>query len=112
MSVGRCYCQEKLQATTEIRQLVLNRFREIDDFVTIPDARGAFYLLLRVDTDMAPMELAQRLIEEHRVAVIPGSTFGIRNQCLLRLAYGALQEDTATVGIDRLVHGLKRLLRR
>ncbi|UCD50689.1 MAG: pyridoxal phosphate-dependent aminotransferase [Phycisphaerales bacterium] len=112
MSVGRGYCRDRLKATTEIRQLVLNRLREIDDFVTVPDARGAFYLLLRVHTDMAPMELAQQLIEEHRVAVIPGTTFGIQDQCLLRVAYGALQKDTAAVGIDRLVHGLKHLLRR
>lgn len=111
MGAGRAYCQDKLKVTTAIRQLVLNRLREIDNFVTVPDARGAFYLLLRVHTDMAPMELAQRLIEEHRVAVIPGCTFGIQDQCLLRLAYGALQKDTATVGIDRLVHGLKHLLR-
>ena len=109
MSVGRGYCQDKLQATSEIRQLVLDRLREIDDFVTVPDARGAFYLLLRVHTDMAPMELARRLIEEHHVAVIPGSTFGIEDQCLLRLAYGALQKDTAIIGIDRLIHGLQHL---
>jgi aspartate/methionine/tyrosine aminotransferase len=90
----------------------LDRLREIDNFVTVPDARGAFYLLLRVPTDMPPMELARRLIEEHRVAVIPGTTFGIQDQCLLRVAYGALEKDTAAVGIDRLVHGLRHLLER
>ena len=110
MAAGRAYCQDKLKVTAEIRRLVLDRLREIDDFVTIPNARGAFYLLLRVHTDMAPLELARQLIEKHHVAVIPGSTFGIQDQCLLRVAYGALQKDTAAVGIDRLICGLRHLL--
>ena len=56
------------------------------------------------------MQLAQRLIEEHKVAVIPGTTFGIQDQCLLRVAYGALQKDTAAEGIGRLVRGLRQIL--
>jgi len=112
MDAGRTYCLDKLKATSEIRQLVLNRLNEIADLVTVPDANGAFYLLLRAHTDMPPMELARRLVEEHKVAVIPGTTFGVMDRCLLRVAYGALQENTAAEGIDRLVHGLKHLLRR
>ena len=57
------------------------------------------------------MELARRLIEEHKVAVIPGGTFGVPDPCLLRVAYGALRKETAAEGIDRLIHGLKHLLR-
>jgi len=112
MGAGRTYCQDKLKVTSEIRQLILSKLRRVEDLVTIPDAQGAFYLLLRVHTDMDAMDLARRLIEEHKVAVIPGGTFGIQDQCLLRVAYGALQKDTAAEGIDRLVHGLKHLLRR
>ena len=112
MSAGHGYCQDKLKATSEIRQLVLGRLREIDDLITIPDARGAFYLLLRVRTEMDAMELARRLVEEHKVAVIPGTTFGIQDQCLLRVAYGALEKETAAEGIDRLVGGLKDVLSR
>lgn len=110
MHAGRAYCEDKLGETREIRRLVLDKLGEIDDLVTVPRADGAFYLLLRIHTDMAPMQLAQRLIEEHKVAVIPGSTFGIENQCLLRVAYGALHRDTAAEGIDRLVRGLRRIL--
>jgi len=59
---------------------------------------------------MAPMRLTQRLIEEHKVAVIPGETFGVRDECLLRVAYGALRKDTAAEGIGRLVRGLRQIL--
>lgn len=56
------------------------------------------------------MTLVKRLIEEHKVAVIPGMTFGIRDGCYLRIAYGALQKKTAKTGIGRLVNGLKSIL--
>lgn len=111
MSVGAPYCRKKLETTSRVRQLVLEKLREIDDFVTVPDANGAFYFLVRVHTQMDSMDLVRRLIEEHGVAVIPGTTFGVTDRCLLRLAYGALQEDTASEGLDRLVRGLKEILR-
>jgi aspartate/methionine/tyrosine aminotransferase len=110
MHVGRAYCAGKLGETREIRRLVLDKLRDVADLVTIPQADGAFYLLLRVHAKMDPMYLARRLIEEHKVAVIPGSTFGVQDQCLLRVAYGALQKNTAAEGIGRLVRGLRHIL--
>jgi len=56
------------------------------------------------------MKLVKQLIEEHKVAVIPGMTFGIEDKCYLRIAYGALQKKTAAEGIGRLVKGLKKIL--
>ncbi|MBN2127939.1 MAG: pyridoxal phosphate-dependent aminotransferase [Sedimentisphaerales bacterium] len=111
MHAGRAYCQQKLRVTREIRQLVLARLGEIEDLVTVPRADGAFYVLLRVRSDIDPMQLVRRLIEEHKVAVIPGTTFGVSDLCLLRVAYGALDRDTAAEGIGRLVGGLKAILR-
>jgi len=65
---------------------------------------------LRVHKDLDPMKLAKQLIEEHKVAVIPGMTFGMENKCYLRVAYGALQKKTAAEGIGRFVKGLKSIL--
>jgi len=110
MQAGRAYCQDKLRETRAVRRLVLEGLHEIGDLVTVPQADGAFYLLARVHTEMDPMRLTRRLIEEYQVAVIPGTTFGIQDRCLLRIAYGALQRDTAAEGIDRLARGLRRIL--
>jgi aspartate/methionine/tyrosine aminotransferase len=110
MRAGRTYCEEKLRATREIRRLVLARLQEIEDLLTVPPADGAFYLLPRVRADRDPMDLVRRLVQEYKVAVIPGTTFGIGDRCLLRVAYGALQEDTAAEGLDRLVRGLRQIL--
>ncbi len=66
--------------------------------------------MLRIHTDMHDMVLVERLIREHRVAAIPGSAFGITEGCFLRIAFAALDKDTATQGIDRLVNGLVNLV--
>ncbi len=110
MRVGKSYCDEKLRETREIRTIFLKELEAVTDLVTIPKADGAFYLLLRVHTQMDPMPLVRRLVEEHKVAVIPGATFGVQDRCILRVAYGALQKDTAAEGIGRLVRGLRQIL--
>jgi len=110
MQAGAAYCRQKLQMTIEIREIFLNELNSIRTLVTVPRADGAFYFLLRVHEDLDPMKLVKRLIEEHKVAVIPGMTFGMDDKCYLRVAYGALRKKTAAEGIDRLVKGLKSIL--
>lgn len=56
------------------------------------------------------MTLVEKLIQDFKVAVIPGTTFGMNEGCYLRVAYGALQKETALEGIQRLVKGLKDLV--
>ena len=94
-----------------MRTLVYSRLATLGDLVEAPDARGAFYVLLRVRTALDPYVLAERLIREHKVATIPGPAFGLTAGCSLRLSYGALAPDTVAEGIDRLVAGLGTILR-
>ena len=72
-------------------------------------ADGAFYCFVKVDRSMSSMVLAERLIREHRVAVLPGDTFGMQEGCSFRVAYGALQKATVAEGIGRLVRGLREI---
>ena len=110
MEAGQRYCREKQQMTAEIRRMVLEELDDIADLITVPRADGAFYILLRVHQDLDPMGLVRQLIEEHKVAVIPGMTFGMEDKCYLRVAYGALDKETAAEGIGRLVEGLEHIL--
>ena len=110
MKAGRPYCRDKLKTTRDIRRMFLDELDGVADLVTVPHADGAFYFLLRVHKDLESMTLVRRLIEEYKVAVIPGTTFGIENTCYLRVAYGALQKDAATEGFHRLIEGLKHIL--
>ncbi|MFN0120392.1 MAG: pyridoxal phosphate-dependent aminotransferase [Blastocatellia bacterium] len=110
LETGPEYCREKLRVTSEIRGIVQNELRAIADFCVVPPADGAFYFLLRLDSEMEPMPLVRRLVSEHGVAAIPGMTFGLAG-CYLRLAYGVLQKETAAEGIGRLTHGLRTILK-
>ena len=84
----------------------------IRDFADIPKAEGAFYLLLRVHTALPAMRVVERLVREHRVAAIPGDTFGMTGGCYLRIAYGALSAETVCEGVGRLVSGLRKIVAR
>ncbi len=110
LQAGVGYCKEKLSAIAVVREKCLKEFDRIQDLCTIPKADGAFYFLLKVRTQLGAMELVERLIREHGVAVIPGTTFGMEDGCYLRVAYGAIKEETAVEGIGRLVGGLQTIL--
>jgi aspartate/methionine/tyrosine aminotransferase len=103
------YINQNIAAIAQVRELVLESLKNIGDFCTIAPTAGAFYFLLRIHTNMDTFELVTKLIQEHKVAVIPGTTFGMEDGCYLRVAYGALQKETAKEGIERLIKGLKQI---
>jgi aspartate/methionine/tyrosine aminotransferase len=110
MEVGPSYAQRHLQPLAEIRDIVGAELRSLEPLCTVPPADGAFYCFMRVNADADPMRVTERLIREHRVAVIPGTAFGMTTGCYFRVAYGALQKDTVAEGIGRLVRGLRAIL--
>jgi aspartate/methionine/tyrosine aminotransferase len=110
LAVGPDYCRAQIARVAEVRHLVLAELEAVRAFCEIPPALGAFYLLLRVDSRLDSMELVERLVREHGVAVIPGTTFGIEQGCYLRVAYGALDRDTIAEGVGRLVRGLRTIV--
>ncbi len=111
MEVGPAYCRQFLHPLSEIRDIVLAELRSLEPLCAVPPADGAFYCFTRVNADLDPMQLAERLIREYRVAVIPGTAFGKTDGCYFRVAYGALQKDTVAEGIGRVITGLRAILR-
>jgi aspartate/methionine/tyrosine aminotransferase len=109
LGVGRAHCAPYVREMAAIRDIVVSELSTLAPLVTVPAADGAFYALLRVNTNVDPMLLAERLVREHKVAVIPGSAFGMQG-CCFRVAFGALQKATVAEGIGRLVAGLRALL--
>ena len=103
------YLKDNIQAIAEVRELVVEYLKSLSDICTIAPADGAFYFFLKIHTKMDAFELVKKLIQEYKVAVIPGNTFGMNQGCYLRVAYGALQKETAKEGIERLVNGLHQL---
>jgi len=91
------------------------RFREIfrqrrdgllarlDDLPGITYARpeGAFYVFPAYDLRMTSVEFARRLLDEERLALVPGSSFGPRGEGHVRISYSS--------SVDQLDDGMQRL---
>lgn len=110
LDVGRGYCAAHVSELAGIRDIVVSNLSALGPLAAVPAADGAFYCLLRVNTSLDPLVVAARLIREHKVAVIPGSAFGMTDGCYLRVAYGALQKETVAEGVGRLVTGLQKVV--
>ena len=104
------YLKDNIQKIAEVRDLVIESLKSLEEICTIAPAYGAFYFFLKVQTQMDDFELVKRLINEYKIAVLPGTTFGMNQGCYLRVAYGALQKETAKEGIERLVNGLRNIV--
>ena len=109
LEAGRAYCEPYLAELAEVRELVLAQLATLGSRIKVPTPEGAFYCFIKLESPLDPMVIAERLIREHRVAVLPGTTFGIEG-CYLRIAYGALKKETVAEGMGRLVRGLSQLI--
>lgn len=101
----------RIAEMAEVRRQVLQGLASIARYAQVSEAEGAFYVGMRLDTPMDSLEIVRRLISEHRVALIPGSAFGVTEECFLRLAYGALTRGQVEEAITRLAFGLRMILR-
>jgi aspartate/methionine/tyrosine aminotransferase len=110
LDAGRAYSEPHVRELAAIRDIVWSRLSALAPLASVPAADGAFYVLLKVETALDPMTIAERLIREHKVAVVPGTAFGMTDGCYFRVAYGALQKETVAEGIGRLVDGLRAIL--
>ena len=110
LQAGASYCRGKIAELADVRRLALRELSTLGERCSIPPANGAFYFILRLQTELHPMQVVERLVREHGVAAIPGTAFGQDEGCHLRVAYAALKADTVAEGIGRLVKGLRRVL--
>ena len=110
LEVGAGYCRGFVGPMGTVRRLVLDSLQGLGSRVQMSSADGAFYVFAKLNTDLADTAILQRLIEDHGVAVIPGSTFGQSEGTYLRIAYGALLQETVEVAMDRLCTGLRSIL--
>ena len=110
LEAGYDYCRPHLRNLGEIRSMVLQALGSLGHLIQTPRADGAFYFLVKVMCDLPSMTLVEHLIQTYKVAVIPGSTFGVEDQCCVRIAYGALKKETVADGMGRFTQGLSELV--
>lgn len=111
LEAGREYCIDRIRHIAHNRRFVLDELNKLDCLDGSVRSDGAFYVFLRLNSMLPDMDIVKRLVREFRIAVMPGSAFGMDQGCYLRVSYGALDEATLEEGIHRLTNGLDTIVR-
>jgi aminotransferase len=98
---GEEYTQQFVAEFDARRQLIVSSLRDIG--LTTFEPKGAFYAFPSVrSTGMTGMEFAEALLDEEKVAVIPGSAFGECGRGHVRMCYASprplLEEALERIG--------------
>jgi aspartate/methionine/tyrosine aminotransferase len=109
LETGADYCRNRLPELAAKRERVIAMLQPLQGLCEIPEPEGAFYLLLKIHTDKNDLDLAKALIDDFKVAAIPGSAFGLTDGCYLRISYGMLDPAQLDTAVGRLVDGIIRL---
>ena len=109
LAAGSGWCRERIALLSERRRRVLAALERADSpWRVLGPTDGAFYALLQIDSPLSSEMAMERLIREHRVALVCGSSFGLEG-CCLRLSYGMLSDADLDVALRRLQSGLAQL---
>jgi len=88
------------------RKIVLEELAKTDRIsVVVPE--GAYYAFVKIKEAVDDYDLALRLIREAKVAVVPGSAFGLGGENHLRISFGG-DEKLLREGLQRLVAYLEK----
>jgi aminotransferase len=105
--VGEPYVQEMVAEYDRRRKLIVNGLNLIG--LKTFEPRGAFYAFPYVSgTGLDEETFANRLLQEERVAVVPGSAFGKGGEGFVRCSY-ATAYDKLEEALDRIDRFVKRL---
>ncbi|HBM81284.1 MAG TPA: pyridoxal phosphate-dependent aminotransferase, partial [Clostridiaceae bacterium] len=89
------------------RQYCYNRLRAMGLLCFNPD--GSFYIFPEIKKyNMPSEEFCRRLLYENKLAVVPGSAFGIYGEGYIRISY-AYSMDVLEEGLDRLEEFIEKL---
>ena len=90
------------------RNLVYNALRDMPR-IQVVKPLGAFYIFPNIkETGKTPMELTQYLIEEAKIAVVPGSVFGDFGGANIRISY-ANSYKNLELAMEKMKAALKKI---
>ena len=105
-------CKDEIQA-------MVNSYKQRRDFfvaglgaidgLTCHVPKGAFYAWVKVDaSNMDSFQIADYLLEEARIAVVPGDAYGLGGDKCIRLSF-ATSEDDLREALHRLEAAMKKI---
>lgn len=84
-----------------LREIALKKLADAID-VSFAKPEGAYYVFVKYTQKEPSVVLADRVLAEAKVAVVPGSIFGKAGEGHLRISF-AMEENTLSEGLQRLV---------
>ena len=95
------------QEYNQRRRFLLNAFKEMN--IPCFEPYGAFYVFPCIkEFGMTSEEFATRLLQEEKIAAVPGTAFGDSGEGHLRISY-AYSLDNLKKAMERLKHFVERL---
>lgn len=88
---------------------MVKALNEIDG-ISCNNPHGAFYIFVNIKSlGMTSMEVAEYLLDNAKIALVPGSAFGSEGEGYLRISYACSYEDLqeACARIKKAVEELK-----
>lgn len=99
--------QEMREAYNQRRRYLMHAFKEMG--LECFEPYGAFYVFPSIkEFGMTSDEFATRLLQEEKVAVVPGTAFGDCGEGYLRISY-AYSLENLKLALGRLSHFIRRL---
>ena len=103
---GQQYVDDMAAEYNRRRRLIVGGLNDVG--LPTFEPRGAFYAFPKITASgMDEEAFAQKLLEEERVAVIPGSAFGAGGEGFVRCSYATAYED-----IEEALRRMERFMRR
>jgi aspartate/methionine/tyrosine aminotransferase len=111
LSAGSTYCKKQLVKLNSVRNQVMSHLETLSNsgHCRMTATEGAFYLLLKLSANTNDVEIVKALIDDFKIATIPGSAFGLHEGCYLRLSYGMLDQPLIDIALERLINGIQTL---
>ncbi len=107
MKNGDADVAEMVESYNGRRRYVVNALREMG--LECFEPFGAFYVFPSIEQfDMSSDEFATRLLQEEKLAIVPGTAFGACGEGHLRISY-AYSIENLKVALERLEHFVTRL---
>ena len=98
---------EMREAYNDRRKYLLDRFRKME--LPCFEPHGAFYMFPNIqEFGMTSEEFATRLLQEEKVAVVPGNAFGSCGEGFLRISY-AYSLENLKEAMDRMARFIEHL---
>lgn len=110
LKADEAYLSDHISAIAQVRETILEKLQALPKCCQLIIPNGAFYFFLKIESTLSDLDLVKQLIETYNVATIPGQAFGMEDGCYLRISYGSLTLENASLGLDRLVNGIQALV--